>query len=317
MTPTQLRAFAAVVRLGSVKAAAEELGVTEAAVSLHVGQLRKELGNKLFVRATNGLAFTPGGLRLASRANELLGLQDLTVLEVSQSGEGRRLLRLGTTASFAEFAAPGLLETFSERADDLDVELSIRSPRDFHALLINRTVDVAIGPRPPENPQIEGKHFLNYQMVAVVSPDHPMAKVEASPAELARQTWLLGPSATDPADASAQMIRRLGVPEDNQQIFQNNVAAIEEAKRGKGIALALGFTVQPDIAADNLRRVVGPNLLGHGSWHLMYLAGPAVTPVAAELGRFAVTPRAAHAMLRGTGVNKGRFRPSIHVTLWS
>jgi carbon-monoxide dehydrogenase large subunit len=44
MTPTQLRAFAAVVRLGSVKAAAAELDVTEAAVSLHVGQLRKELG---------------------------------------------------------------------------------------------------------------------------------------------------------------------------------------------------------------------------------------------------------------------------------
>ena len=82
MTPTQLRAFAAVVRLGSVKAAAAELFVTEAAVSLHVGQLRKELGDQLFRRTSAGLAFTPGGLRLASRAVELLGLQDRTVLEV-------------------------------------------------------------------------------------------------------------------------------------------------------------------------------------------------------------------------------------------
>ena len=68
MTPTQLRAFATVVRLGSVKAAAEDLRVTEAAVSLHVGQLRKELGDQLFSRTGSGLAFTPGGLRLASRA---------------------------------------------------------------------------------------------------------------------------------------------------------------------------------------------------------------------------------------------------------
>ena len=77
MTPTQLRAFSAVVRLGSVKGAAQ-LGVTEAAVSLHVGQLRKELDDQLFTRTAAGLAFTPGGLRLASRATEMLGLQDRT-----------------------------------------------------------------------------------------------------------------------------------------------------------------------------------------------------------------------------------------------
>jgi LysR family transcriptional regulator, low CO2-responsive transcriptional regulator len=74
VTPTQLRAFAAVVRLGSVKRAAAELDVSEAAVSLHVGRLRDELGDKLFVRTPSGLAFTPGGLRLATRAEELLGL---------------------------------------------------------------------------------------------------------------------------------------------------------------------------------------------------------------------------------------------------
>ena len=73
MTPTRLRAFSAVVRLGSVKEAAAELGVTEAAVSLHVSQLRKELEDRLFVRTAAGLAFIPGGLRLASRATELLG----------------------------------------------------------------------------------------------------------------------------------------------------------------------------------------------------------------------------------------------------
>ena len=93
MTPTQLRAFATVVRLGSVKAAAADIGVTEAAVSLHVGQLRKELGDQLFNRTASGLAFTPGGLRLASRAVEMLGLQDRTVLEVREAGASRSIRR--------------------------------------------------------------------------------------------------------------------------------------------------------------------------------------------------------------------------------
>ena len=96
MTPTQLRAFSAVVRLGSVKQAAAQLEVSESAVSLHIGQLRKELGDQLFSRTAAGLAFTPGGLRLASRAAELLGLQDRTILEVSAAGRGRRMLRSGS-----------------------------------------------------------------------------------------------------------------------------------------------------------------------------------------------------------------------------
>ncbi|WP_190318430.1 LysR family transcriptional regulator, partial [Nocardiopsis listeri] len=68
MTPTQLRAFSTVVRLGSVKSAAQELCVSEAAVSLHIGKLRKLFDDRLFSRTSSGLTLIPGGLRLASRA---------------------------------------------------------------------------------------------------------------------------------------------------------------------------------------------------------------------------------------------------------
>ena len=100
-------------------------------MSIHVAHLRKELQDRLFTPTRAGLAFTAGGLRLASRASELLGLQDLTVREVTQAGHGRRLLRLTASSIFAEHAAPGLIELFAARADDLDVELSVRSTSQF------------------------------------------------------------------------------------------------------------------------------------------------------------------------------------------
>src|ERR1700739_1262198 len=106
MTPAQLRAYSAVVRLGSVRAAAAELGVSDAGISMHVAALRKELDDQLFTRTGAGLAFTPGGLRLASRAVEILGLQQRTILEVRQAGAGRRLLRVAASSLFAEHAAP-------------------------------------------------------------------------------------------------------------------------------------------------------------------------------------------------------------------
>jgi DNA-binding transcriptional LysR family regulator len=196
MTPTQLRAFATVVRLGSVKAAAADIGVTEAAVSLHVGQLRRELGDQLFNRTASGLAFTPGGLRLASRAAEMLSLQDRTIIEVREAGSGRRLLRVATSALFAEYAAPGLIGLFADRASDLDIELSSHDPREFEALLLSRTVDAAIGPRPPNlDASITCTHFLNYQAFAVASPDNPITRIQPGIGTLREQTWLLGPSA--------------------------------------------------------------------------------------------------------------------------
>lgn len=317
MTPTQLRAFAAVVRLGSVKKAALDLAVSEAAVSLHVGQLRKELGDKLFVRTAAGIAFTPGGLRLASRAAELLGLQDRTILEVSQAGAGRRLLRVAASSLFAEHAAPGLIELFASRADDLDVELSVHSPRNFATLLLTRAVDVAIGPRPATiDESMTCTAFLNYRVIGVAGPEHPMTKIRASPGQLREQTWLLGPSAADGAGLVPAILQRLNVPEAHQQIFQSDSAAFEEAKRNKGITLAVAFAVSSDVAKGDLVPLPSPVLQAAGVWSTLALADRGA-PAAAELTRFATTPRAMQAMMRGSGVSAGRFRPSIHVTLWS
>ena len=319
MTPAQLRAFAATVRLGSVKAAAADLAVTESAVSIHIAHLRRELGDKLFARTANGLAFTPGGLRLASRAAELLGLQDRTILEVKQAGSGRRLLRVAASSLFAEHAAPGLIELFAGRADDLDVELSVHSPQHFASLLLNRSVDVAIGPRPATlDEAMTCTHFLNYQVVAVVGPDHPLASAaSAGAAELRGQTWLLGPSAVGRTGMVPSVLRRLGIPEHNQRIFQSHAASVDEAKRGKGVALAVAFAVTKDLNEGDLRQLAGPQLPARGSWNLLTLPDREAPPAAAELRRFVTTPRATQAMLRGAGVTAGRFRPAIHVTLWS
>jgi len=318
LTPTQLRAFAATVRLGSVKAAAADLDVTEAAVSMHIAHLRKELGDRLFTRVASGLVFTPGGLRLASRAIEMLGLQDLTVREVSQAGSGRRLLRLASSSLFAEHAAPGLIDLFAGRADDLSVELSVHDAQRFAHLLVTRAVDAAIGPRPATlDETLSCTPFLNYQVIAVVGAAHPLAGRQASAAELQEQTWLLGPSAAGRTGLVPSVLRRLGIPERNQRIYQSHAAAVEDAKRGGGLALAVSFSVGKDLAAGDLRQVTGPHLPARGSWHLLALAGQEAASTAAELRRFVATPRATQAMLRGSGVTAGRFRPAVHVTLWT
>ena len=318
MTPTQLRAFSTVVRLGSVKEAAAELGVSEAAVSLHCGHLRKEFNDQLFTRTGSGLAFTPGGLRLASRAMEILGLQERTIREVSQAGASKRLIRVAASSLFAEHAASGLIELFASRASDLDVELSVFNTRAFEHLLTTRAVDVAIGPKPKQLPEtLTSKPFMNYQIVIVCGPGHPLANTQTRPSQLREQTWLLGPSAAGDDSVVRSMLRRFDVPDDRQRIFQSHAAALEETQRNSGICLALSFAVADAVGGGSLVRISGPGVSGDGMWSAMTLPDHTVLPAAAELTRFITTPRAIQAMMRGSGINIGRFRPSVYVTLWS
>lgn len=322
MTSAQLRAFVAIVRTGSVKQAAAELGLTEQAVSMHVAQLRKSLGDQLFRRTHSGLAFTPGGLRLAARAVEILGLQDQTVSEVEAAAGGQRTIRLAASSLFAEHAAGGLIDLFTRRAKDLGVELTVQPPDQFATLLASRAVDIAIGPAPLESettaavPALSSREFLTYDIEVMAAPSHRFAERRASPEELAHATWNLGPSATGERGAIPEMLADLGIAEESQRIFQSDAAAWEETQRGTGLTLALTFAVYSDLAAGRLTRVSGAGVHRRATWSATTLAHDA-TRTAGELMRFVTTPRAIQAMLRGSGVPVKNFRPAVYVTLWN
>src|SRR5690242_735145 len=168
--------------------------MSDAGVSMHVAQLRKELDDSLFTKTAAGLAFTPGGLRLASRAVEILGLQQQTAIEVTEAAHGRRLLRVAASSAFAEHAAPGLIELFSSRAKDLAVELSVHPTGTFRELVTSRAVDVALGQadHADHDAALMVRPFLNYQILTVTAPGSPLATRAPTPALLREQQWMLG-----------------------------------------------------------------------------------------------------------------------------
>jgi DNA-binding transcriptional LysR family regulator len=292
--------------------------MSDAGISMHVAQLRKELDDPLFTRTASGLAFTPGGLRLASRAVEILGLQQQTAIEVTEAARGRRLLRIAASSAFAEHAAPGLIELFSARARDLSVELSVHPTSRFHDLIVSRAVDITLGPlEDVSESSIAVRPFLRYQIITVAAPDSPLAINVPTPALLREQHWMLGPSAGSVDGEIAAMLRELAIPESRQRIFQSDAAAMEEVQRVGGVTLTIGFAVSKDLAAGRLMHIKGPVLQASGEWYASTLTPTARQPAVSELLRFITTPRCTQAMIRGTGVGVTRFRPKVHVTLWS
>src|SRR6201986_2029282 len=122
MTLAQLQSFVLVARLGSVKAAAAELGVTEPAVSVAVAALRKELGDELFVREGRGIALTSGGRRLAALASEILGLAEQARRSGQDAPGTPRRMEIAVTPVVAEHVGP-LVDAFTARDPGLEVSL--------------------------------------------------------------------------------------------------------------------------------------------------------------------------------------------------
>jgi DNA-binding transcriptional LysR family regulator len=321
LTLAQLQSFVTVARLGSVKAAARSLGVSEPAVSGAVRALRRELGDRLYVRAAGGLELTPGGQRLAAAGGEILGLAEQARRAVREARGSTTTLRVAATAPVAEFAAGPLLEAFTRRNAGVEVALQVAPGVAFATLLADRLIDVALGPRPGRDAGagIESVPFLRYAMIVVAAARHRLAGRRDLPAgALARELWLVGPSGSDPSTATGEFLAREGLTPRALRAFPSFAAASAQAAAGRGITLAIAHTVHDErkrgaLVALDLRGTPVP-----GMWHASMLGPDRRTAAAWALRRFVTTPEATHAMLAGAGgVPAERFRPPVHVSLWS
>lgn len=119
-----LRAFVAVARLGSVSRAAEQLHLTQPAISLKLKQLQQTLGLSLFDRRPQGLALTANGLALLPVAEKALtSLRVFEQMAQSLHCTVRGLLKIGTIVDPEFIRLGSFLNSLVERAPQLETEL--------------------------------------------------------------------------------------------------------------------------------------------------------------------------------------------------
>jgi DNA-binding transcriptional LysR family regulator len=318
MTLAQLKVFVLVARLGSVRAAATALGVSEPAVSQALASLRQHLDDPLLVRANNAMELTPAGLRVVGIASQMVNLAVEAEDAVRQSRGAPSLLRVVTTSTLADAVVPALLQSFTARHGDVEVTLGVSSTAEMAALVLERLADVALGPRLPGD-QLASEPLMRYRLVLVANRRHRLNHGAAVPLRaLADEHWAIEPSGTDPETEVARLIARLGVPAERVRVFPNQRAALASAATGSDIVPAVEHLAAKDIDTGNLVRlpiVEGPLEL---LWHVNTLQADRRAPVAGKLRRFLTTPEAMQAMYRADGgVPASRFKPPVYVTIWS
>ncbi|MGH2917934.1 MAG: LysR family transcriptional regulator [Solirubrobacteraceae bacterium] len=318
MTLSQLRSFLTVARLGSVRAAARSLEVSDAAVSGAVRSLRDELGDELYVRTGDGVRLTPGGRRLASGASEILGLAEHTKRVVREAAGDTRTLRVAVTPAVAEFAAEPLLDAFKRRHGGIDVALRMARGAEFVGLLSDRTVDIALGPRVggAVEPVIESEPYLRYTLVVVAAPGHALAESRAvAPASLVGTPWLLGPFEVDASTETGGFLARQAIVPQRIHAYPNFAAALAQVVAGRGITLAIRHTVIDEIERGRLVELDVRGTPLQGIWHASMLPRPQRIAAAETLHNFLMLPETIRVLLsRRGGVPAERFRARAPMT---
>ena len=308
-----------VARLGSVKDAAHELEVSEPAVSGAVGALRRELGDKLYVRRGGVIELTPGGRRLASAASEILELADQTRRHMRERGTERATLRVAATPPFAEFAAGPLLSVFSNRHPEIEVDLRVARREEHAALLVNRAADITLGPPVTERedvPALVSEPFLRYGLIVVAAPGHTLSSSKGvAPAALVSTPWLLGPHESDRSTDTGAFLARQSIAPRRTRTYPNFAAAVAQVASGRGVTLAIAHTVRDELERGALVELDVRGTPISGLWYVSTLRPELRTASADIFKRFVTMPEATRAMLaRGGGVPAERF---VHMgTRW-
>lgn len=143
--PTNLlRSFVAIVDTGSMLNAAEQVFVTQSALSLQIKRLEELVQQSLFVREGRRLSLTAAGDVLLDYARRVLSLHDEAVAAVS-AGQFTGPARVGMVQDFADTMLRGLLARFSELHPEAQIYARVAGTAELQGLLDRRQLDIILG----------------------------------------------------------------------------------------------------------------------------------------------------------------------------
>jgi len=256
ITITQLTTFLAVVRGGSVTAAADELVVTQPSVSSALAALGRELGCELFERAGRGIRLTEEGLAFAPYARDVLGiLEDGRRAVLEASARANKRLRIASVTTAAESFVPPLMRTFAEQHPEIELTLDVGNAEYVFERVLGHTADLAICGRPPADPRLTAEPLATNEIVCITAPDDPVCAdgpVEAG--VLADRAWLMREPGSGSRKLNEQFLADRGLTPPTL-VLGSNGAIKQAARAGLGISLVSRAAVETELASGRLAEI--------------------------------------------------------------
>ena len=287
VTLRQLRVFEAVARHLSFSRAAEELHLTQPAVSMQVQSLEGLAGLPLTEQIGKKIRLTAAGEELARQSRRIAQqIREAEEAFVAMRGaEGGRLL-IGVVST-AKYFAPSLLAEFKRRHPGVELRLVVSNRSVVVRQLAENDIDLAIMGAPPSEFETVADMFAEHPLVFIANPAHPLASAtQISPQLLASEILLIREAGSGTRSALERYLEEHKLTPAETMEMGSNETLKQAVMAGLGIAFISKHTIGLEMTVGRLAILDVVDTPIKRRWHLVHRAEKRLLPAAMAFREF-------------------------------
>jgi DNA-binding transcriptional LysR family regulator len=280
-TLRQLKVFEAVARLSSFSRAAEELHLTQPAVSTQVKKLEGHCGVALFEQLGKKIFLTPAGTELLHHSRVIIGQFEEAEAAMTQfMGVAGGKLNVAVISA-GDYFFPRLLVEFARHHKGVTLNLGVHNRADLLTSLADNLTDLAVMVRPPTDADTHNEPFAPHPYVIVASARHPLARERRLPlARVIREPFVVREKGSDTwqsmVDGFGRHVANLNIAMEIKSTETIKQAVVA----GMGVSFLSAHTVSRELRSGSLAMldVAGfPLML---NWYVVHRRNKRLPPVA-------------------------------------
>lgn len=283
MNIQQLRTFATVVARGSFSAAAQELGVSQPAVTMQIQSLEADLGAKLLDRRYRRVDLTEAGralLPFAERVIAEVAAAREQVAATSETVSGHLVIAASTTPGV--YVLPRLLGGFLSANPEVSVTIEIGDTAAIVEAVESGSAQLGVAGAIVARSHVDYRELGADELVVICSPDSPLAsRPVASVAELADADWVMRESGSGTRQVAERFLAENGVDPNELHVVAelgSSEALVSAVEGGLGVAMISKFPAEKALEVGAIARV---DLGGRRIVRPLFVVRPKGTPTRA------------------------------------
>ncbi len=256
----RLKVLRSVAKHLNFRRAAEDLFLTQPAVTLQIKALEQELGVQLFDRSGSRISLTPAGAVLVKYAGKIQKLEAAAQAELVQfTGEQRGELRVGASLTIAQYILPRVLGAFQQDHPQVRPCVTTCNTENVLEKLVAQEVALGLIEGPTMRREVKTEVFLQDEIVLIVPPAHEWSERSfVEPDELKPERLLMREQGSGTRRVIEAALQQRGIKPKQLNIvmeFDSTEGIITAVEAGLGVGFASLWAISKELQVSSLRAV--------------------------------------------------------------
>ena len=272
MNLERLKVFSTVANLKSFTRAAEELYMTQPAISKNIKQIEEFYGVVLFRRIGNHIELTEAGNKLLQFANDILKLADEAKEALNEGkllAEEKVVLSVGSTVGV--YILPLVLKRFIKKYPNVQFTIEISNAQKILDKFVEGSIDMGIIGALVHKTSLNYQPFISEELKLIVANNHPWSAVdEIVVSDLKGQSFFLREKGSGLRYVVEERLKKAGLELDNVTEMPNNEAIVKLVEAGLGVSIVSEYAIAEDLELNRVKTVEIKDLDLHRHFYLVY-----------------------------------------------